>query len=201
MKKLQEVIKPFLSIIFGALLLLCYLNYLSSNGGVLAIGIIALVLAAWYLTAGILKVVLANKLAQPLAKAFDVTNAVFFPAFMFIQFLLLLINGYSGLGPNGWVIILICLVASIGIVILFPVAYFIKNKELNRVTQLFGMVFALALLLNILFDLTGNPVTLGAISVAVTVLYLVFVSMLLYSLGALENKDTPVEEVAETPEE
>ena len=54
MKKITELIKPFMAIIFGVLLLLTYLNLLSSEEGkTLAIGICAVVISAYYFFIGI----------------------------------------------------------------------------------------------------------------------------------------------------
>ena len=51
MKKIKELVKPFIFIIFGALLFLYYFNGLSGEGAGLAISIIAIVLAAYFLAA------------------------------------------------------------------------------------------------------------------------------------------------------
>ena len=61
MKKLQDIIRPFLAIILGALLFLVYLNYLQLQGATLAVGIIAVIFSAFYVALGILNIVLGNK--------------------------------------------------------------------------------------------------------------------------------------------
>ena len=68
MKKVSELIKPYITIIFGALLLLIYLNYLSFKEMALAIGIIAVVIASFSLVGGILFVVMGDKMNDTLKK-------------------------------------------------------------------------------------------------------------------------------------
>ena len=64
MKKISDLVKPYLSIIFGALLLLLYFNLLAVGGVYLAMGIIIFALAAFFLTIGILNVTLGEKLSK-----------------------------------------------------------------------------------------------------------------------------------------
>ena len=54
MNKVIELIKPYLSIVFGFLLFLYYFNYLQYSGILLAIGIIAVFISLYYLVHGIL---------------------------------------------------------------------------------------------------------------------------------------------------
>ena len=49
MNKVIELIKPYLSIVFGFLLFLYYFNYLQYSGILLAIGIIAVFISLYYL--------------------------------------------------------------------------------------------------------------------------------------------------------
>ena len=62
MKRLHEIIRPFLAIILGALLLLMYLNSFQGEGEVLDIGIIAMVVAAFYIGVGVVGLTLNNRL-------------------------------------------------------------------------------------------------------------------------------------------
>ena len=49
MKRLYDTIQPFMAIIFGALLLLVYLNYLDNeNGYFLALGILGVIMASYF---------------------------------------------------------------------------------------------------------------------------------------------------------
>ena len=83
MKKISEIIKPFLSIIFGALLLLIYVNWLSSNdGGTLFLGIFGVILSVYYLTYGIMDIIIGDKLPK---KIFNIFTISLYPIFMFIM--------------------------------------------------------------------------------------------------------------------
>ena len=62
MNKIIELIKPYLSIVFGFLLFLYYFNYLQYSGILLAIGIIAVFISLYYLVHGILNFFLDDKM-------------------------------------------------------------------------------------------------------------------------------------------
>ena len=46
MKKTYELIRPYLSVVFGALFFLCFFNSLQYQGAALATGIIAVIFSA-----------------------------------------------------------------------------------------------------------------------------------------------------------
>ena len=210
MKKIKELLKPFIFIIFGALLLLMFFNYLGGGGAILAIGIVAVVLSAYFLTVGILSVVLGEKLG----KARGVLNLVgvaTFPLLMGVIFLLDLIgkaqDDYTYLGPSGWTIAILSIAAAFAIGIMLFIAYFVKSKGFHRVTFLFGAIFVLALLIDVLIQ-DGFAVALGQIIVLQVVLYGCYVSMLFEVLSSFrENKEPKKveekkeEEPAEEPKE
>ena len=190
MKKIKELLKPFIFIIFGALLFLFFFNYLGVGGAGLAIGIVAIVLAAYFLVVGILSVVLGDKLG----KARGVLNLVgvaTFPLLLGVIFLLNLIGNVQAdvyLGPNGWTIAILSIASAFTLGVLLFIAYFVKSKGFHRVTFLFGSIFVLALLLDILIA-DGFAVTLGNIVVLQVVLYLCYTSMLFEVLSSFrENK-------------
>ena len=182
MKKIYQIIRPFLLIIFGALILLCYLNLLQAEGEALAIGIISIVMAAYYLTVGILGVVLSDKINGQVKKLLDLFSLVLFPLFMFVTTLLAVIQTVDYLGPNGWVISIITMGGSIGMVVTYLMASFSVNSLLRRLAQLFGLIFVLVLLLNILFTFNGAPVDLGDINVPMFAIYFIFANMIIVNL-------------------
>ena len=188
MKKIKELLKPFIFIIFGALLFLMFFNYLGVGGATLAIGIIAVIIAAYFLTVGILSVVLGDKLG----KAKGVLNLVgvaSFPLLMGVIFLIQLIgdakSDYTYLGPSGWTIAILSIAASFALGVLLFIAYFVRNKGFHRVTFLFGAIFVLALLIDVLMA-NGFPVALGNIVVLQVVLYACYVSMLFEVLSSFK---------------
>ena len=207
MKKIKELLKPFIFIIFGALLFLCYFNGLSSKGAGLAISIVAIVLAAYFLAVGILSVVLGDKLGKTKG-LLNLIGVATFPLFFAAIELITLINladidGY--LGPTGWTISILTIAAALGLGGLLFASYFARSKELHRITFLFGAIFVLALLLDILLLVDGTPATIGQVVILQVVLYGAYVSMMFDVLSLLkENKESGDEdeaEVCESPEE
>ena len=202
MKKIKELLKPFIFIIFGALLFLFYFNGLSSKGAGLAISIIAIVLAAYFLTVGILSVVLGDKLGK--AKGIlNLVGVAIFPLFYGVIELITLINladieGY--LGPTGWTISILTIAAAFGLGGLLFVSYFVRSKGLHRVTFLFGAIFVLALLLDVLLLVDGTPATIGQVVILEVVLYGAYVSMLFDVLSSLKENKEP-KKVEEPKEE
>ena len=206
MKKIKELLKPFIFIIFGALLFLFFFNYLGVGGPYLAIGIVAIVLSVYFLVVGILSVVLGEKLGK--AKGIlNLVGVATFPLLMGVIFLLSLIgnakNEYTYLGPNGWTIAILSIAAAFAIGVMLFIAYFVRSKGFHRVTFLFGAIFVLALLLDILIS-EGFAVALGQIVVLQVILYAAYTSMLFDVLSSLKENKEPkkVEEPKEeTPAE
>ena len=187
MKKSAALIKPYVSIIFGTLLFLYYLNWLSLSGTGLAIGIIATVLSVYYLAAGILGVILGEKFGPGLKKGFDIASIVSFPTFFFVLLLILTIDGADSMGPTGWVISILGMIASLAAALIYLLAKLIDNEVLKKLSYLFAAIFVLAMLLNVLFDIAGNPVALGFIDVLAVVIYALFAYMLFLSLPRKEK--------------
>ena len=181
MKKVQELIRPFLVIIFGALLLLCYLNWLAYEGSGLALGIIAVVLAAYYLTYGIIDVVLGSKLSSKVKNVFDVVSVCGYAVFVFVYFLLMTINLSDVMGPTAWVVNIVCMAGSIMLVTFYSLAKFTKEPILERLAYLFSIVLILGLLLNILFNADGSAAQLGTIQIIDVLIFVLYSTMLLRS--------------------
>lgn len=197
MKKLSELIRPFLSIIFGALLLLYYLNWLQYKGADLAVGIIAVILASYYLIIGILGTLI--KMPEKAKNIFDILSISLFATFEFVYFLIEIIDKASTLGPNGWVINIVSLVAALMLATMFALARFSGNGMLGKLTAMFAAMFIGALVLNIVFDSSGDPQILGLMDIVRPAIYACFVSMLLPALGAL-NKTPEQSEPKEVEE-
>lgn len=200
MKKIGDFLKPNILIIFGALLLLYFLNYLSLNGAGLAIGIFAVVLSAYYLVVGILGVLIGNKFSPQLKKIFEVLSVSLFGAFMFTYFLLTTINGaqINGLmGPTAWTMQILSMAAALGLVVVYTIARLVNKDALMRFAYLFSAIFALALLLNILFDISGNSRVLGNVDILLVAIYVIFT---FYLFSTLTNKPESKEEPEEKAE-
>ena len=98
MKKVSDYVKPNILIIFGALLFLYYLNFLSYRGAGLALGIIAIVFSAYYLVIGVALVLMGNKLAPSVEKVLGVVSTSLFIIFMFVYYLLATIDLARAMG-------------------------------------------------------------------------------------------------------
>ena len=200
MKKIGDFLKPNMFIIFGALLLLYFLNYLSLNGASLAIGIFAVILSTYYLVVGILGILIGNKFSPQLKKIFEVLSVSLFGAFMFIYFLLTTINGaqINGLmGPTAWIVQILSMAAALGLAVVYTIARLVNIDALMRFAYLFSAIFALALLLNILFDISGNSRLLGNVDILLVVIYVIFS---FYLFSTLTNKAESKEESQEKAE-
>ena len=203
MKKVTDFLKPNILIIFGALFLLYFLNCLSGNGATLAIGIIAVVLSAYYLSIGILEVLLGNKFSPIMKKIFEIVSVDLFAIFMFVYQLIIVINLADNMGPTGWLIGILSLIAFISLASIYPVAKFVNQPIVLRLAYLFSAIFVLALSLNILFDGIGNSIVLGAVDILLLAIYGIFTFYLFSSLEKGEEAPAKIEKKEEEkqPEE
>ena len=173
MNKVIELIKPYLSIVFGFLLFLYYFNYLQYSGILLAIGIIAVFISLYYLVHGILNFFLNDKIKG----GKDILNLVslsLFPLFIFFHLIVLIVNSSNVFGPTSWVIVIFGLITSLAFPAFAIIAHFVKNKTLSKLSYLFNFLFFLGLLLSIFFNLSGNTIRLGDLDFIYTLIILCF---------------------------
>lgn len=184
MKKLSDIIKPVISIVFGVLLFLVYMNWLQDGaaGGAIAIGVIALVLACFYVASGIIAVLLGEKMPAVLKKVFDIVAISAYAIFVFIYTIIVLTWTSDGMGPTAWFIAIFTLSASIAFAGLYIVAKCVNVKLLTRLALLLGAVFVLALLLDVLFGTDGSPTVLGNIVVITVLIYGLYAFMVFSAL-------------------
>lgn len=206
MKKLSTFIKPYLSLVFGVLLFLVYLNLLSKNanggeGTVLAQGIIGVVVAVYYIFIGVIGSLIADKLNDTAKNVIDVVNMGLFPLFIFIDILLTVIGYYDAILPTGWIISVLSMLVSTAFVALYACTKFAKNDAFAKISSLFGIIFVLVLLLNILFNYRGLAIDLGDINIIMFVTYLAFSYMLFESIKAAPaTTAAPADEEEESKE-
>ena len=198
MKKLIDLIKPFLSIVLGALVILLFLNGLSDGGTDTAKAVFALIVGAYFITIGVIKFVAGNKIDK---KVLDILSAIAIASYAVLFFVVVVCNmadfasedimkQIRGYGTNGWIIALYSVVISAGFAAVYLVAYFVKNEVLNKVSNLLGLLFLLALVLNVLFSIDrGDPVQLGDIVILAVVTHSLFGYIYLASVG--EEKVLP----------
>ena len=183
MKKVTDFLKPNILIILGALLLLVYINLLQGNGAALAIGLVAVIFASYYLLVGILGLVLGNRISGAVKNGLDVVSACLFPILMFVITLIDTINNAQGMGPTAWIIAIIMMISSIALAAIYALSKFANVDMVNRFAYLFAAIFVLALLLDLLFTAGGATRTLGNISVITVVIYFCYCFFLFNSLG------------------
>lgn len=196
MKKVIDLVKPYILIILGALLFLYFMNWLSNEGAGLALGIIAIVLAVYYLAVGVLSIVVGNKFSPMIKTIIDVVAVAFFAVFMFVLFLLSTIEGAkidNYMGPAAWVIAIVSMLGALALAGFYVLYRFMNQPLVARFTFLFSAVFALVLVLNILFNGRGNPIALGDIDIILVAIYGAY---LFYLFNALQE---PAEEAQPEP--
>ena len=195
MKKLTDYLKPNILIIFGALLFIYYLNFLSYGGATLARGIIAVIMSAYYLTVGILFVLIGEKFSPNVQKILSIISVSLFAVFMFVNFLLETINNADIMRPTAWTIKILSMMASLALVVAYIIAKINDNPSIIRVAYLFSLIFVLALLLDLLFYINGASIALGDINVLLAVLYALYSYYLFSCMGKAE--DAPKKEKTE----
>lgn len=193
MKRIQETVVAYISIIFGALLLLTYLNALGGGNGLgIALGVIALVMAVYYIVIGVIDAVAGDRLPAKANKIFGIISIAAYPVLFFAHLLIVMIGNKDFFVPTGWVISILGMVASLGFAIIYVVSKFAGSPTLKKITHLCGVVFALVMLLNVLFDAFGAPNALGQISLIGTITYIAYGFMLYTSLKEKEEAVEPV---------
>ncbi len=179
MKKLCEMFKPFLSIIFGSILFLLYLNYLQSNSGMQLLGATGFILSLYCLVVGIIEVFLGKKMPNSFKKVLNLLNVVLFPFLMFVHYIFVIKGNSNFFGPTAWVIAIFSLVGSVAMIIIYVISFFVQDKILRKLEYLFFGIFALILLLSLAFDVSGAPIRLGDLDIVSIVLYLFYLGILL----------------------
>lgn len=177
----MDLVKPFLALVFGVLLFLYYLNNLKDSGTQLAMGIIGIVVGSYYIASGVLSVILGSKMPAGLKTVFDILNVALFPGFMFVVFLFLVINT-NNMGPTGWVIYISCMAASISLCAVYVISRFAKGDIFMRLVSLFGLIFVLALVCELIFTNEGGSEYLGGIEIVPALAYAFYAVLLFNSL-------------------
>ena len=187
MKKFYEKIKPFFLVILGALILLSYLVCVQGEGATLALGIISIVVAAFYIGYGLVVLFIGSKLPTTLKEILDVVVVSLFPAFVFTELLMTTINLYKVYTPTGWTIAILGMIAALAVIVVYIVATFVKAKILGKLVPIFALTFVLSLLMNVLFDAIGLPMVLGNVTIVYLIIYAVYTAILFSAIGLLEG--------------
>ena len=215
MKKALGFLKSNIMIFIGALLLLLFMNYLALGGTTLAIGIFATLIALYYIAIGVLGIILGDKLNALTRKIFDVVAISLFALFFFMTSIFNLVSMIENstdpqfpqtFGPTAWFVEIVALLTALALAGFYPFARLFKNEGLKKLGYLFAALFALGLLLDILFDFQGFAISLGDVPFVFFALEIIFVIYLFDSFTeakeepkAIPQKDQPKEEKAEEP--
>lgn len=124
--------KPFLSIIFGSILFLLYLNYLQSNSGMQILGVIGFLLSLYYLVVGIIEVFFDKKIPFSFKKVLNLLSVVLFPFLMFVHYIFIIRGNSNYFGPTAWVIAIFSLVGSVAMITIYIISFFVQNKTLRK---------------------------------------------------------------------
>ena len=205
MKKLSEMVRPFLSIIFGALLFLSFFNYLQFQGAALAVGIIATVLTAYYVCVGIVNIFV--KLEEKTKGLLDMCSIALYLVFLFVVYLLAIIGEakageWGTWGPLGWTLNIIYMSVSLVLALLFVGARLTGNGALGKFTSLFATIFVGSLVLQLAIAADGTQTAFGDIVILDLVMKACFAYMLFLGLGGLNKTPEQKQETEqeETPE-
>ena len=171
MKKLSELFKSSVLIILGGLLLLANLNNLTATGAYLALGIIAVIISSYYIVMGILDIFIGDKMSNGVAKIFSTISISSFAGLFFANILCKVIDGYQTMGPTAWVVDLVGMIASIAFMVVYIIAACVPNKALARLCGVFAAIFALGLVLDLLFLANGNAAQIDNISLVTLIIY------------------------------
>lgn len=91
--------------------------------------------------------------------------------------------------PTAWIISIFSIITTLIMIFIYIVAFYLKNKYLDKLNILFSSLFILVLLLDLLFDTLGDPINLGNINIVGFIIYFSYSSMLLESIIECNNKE------------
>ena len=210
MKKAFCFLKSNILLIIGALLFLLFLNYLVVGGATLAIGIIGILTAAYYITIGLLGIFIGDKLNALTRKIFEIVAVCLFAFLMFMTSIVSLVSMIqrstdpqfpTTFGPTGWFVEIFALLTSLALLGFYPFVRLFKAPALKKLGYLFAALFALGLLLNMLFDAQGFAINLGNIPFVYLALDLLFLFYLFETLGEAKEEPKAVEQKAPAKKE
>ena len=210
MKKAFSFLKSNILLFIGALLFLLFLNYLVAGGATLAVGIIGILTAAYYITIGLLGIFIGDKLNALTRKIFEIVAVCLFAFLMFMTSIVSLVTMIqrttdpqfpATYGPTGWFVEIFALLTSLALLGFYPFARLFKAPALKKLGYLFAALFALGLLLNMLFDVQGFAINLGNIPFVYLALDLLFLFYLFETLGEAKEEPKAIEQKKPAKEE
>lgn len=210
MKKALGIIKSNVLIFVGVLLFLSFFNYVAMGNALLALGIIAIIAAIYYIIIGVLSLFIGDKFSALMRKVFEIIAVCLFALLLFVGNVISLVNMIQASTdpnfpvtflPNGWLILIIALLTSLALLGFYPVARLVKNNTMNKLGLIFACTFVLGALLNVVFDAQGTAITLGDIPFVYVTLLFAFSFYLFETLGEAKEEPKAVEQKAPAKKE
>ena len=195
MNKIKDLIKPYLCIIFGALFLLLYSDFLDANGAFFAIGIVAAVLAVCYILIGVINVVCFDKVKDSNKNILKLCEYTMYPLFVFVSGLISLIEAGSMMQTRAIIIDIVGMAAAVILIIFHFVDKLGKKDVSPRYAYLINLVFMIAICTSLVFNYSNMEILKFTIGFVLDVLFVVLFAMILFDRGvAKEEKAKPAAE-------
>lgn len=180
MKKVLDLVKQFVAIVFGALIILCYLNDLSVGGTATVRAVFAFLVGSYFILIGLLGMLCKEQIGEKALKIMNGAGMAAYASLFFLIVMLDVIDLNAGYGVNGWVIADFALTVSIAFAVLYIIVLFVNNRVVIRLANLFGMLFLLAIVLyGIVFTPIGNRNTLANIALITLIIRVTYASIYL----------------------
>lgn len=187
MKKLTDYLKTNILVILGAFLFIQYLDFLSYEGLYLALGIIAVVLATYYIVVSIFTTIKGSNCSEQTLNLCEMLSVSLFAFFMFFYFLFTTIKMAQMMEITDWIINILSMIVSLVLAISYVAYKLARKSNIIRFVSFFALMFVLALLLDVIFKAGG---ILGNIDIFLAAIYL---SYSFYLFGFFEKKDVTSE--------
>ena len=205
MKQVCKFFSPIISIVVGAVLVLCSIVCFYTAAEVLAFGIIACIFGLTYIGIGTFEIFVPNNKNEMLNKVFDILKVVLIPLLLTFEGIISFINFYNLMIATGWIIELVALISFFGLSVVFIVSKFVNVSALNKVVALLSILSILSIILSFVFVTSGGENIIGDISIArltIAVFYctLLIKTVFLKSVSDCKINDNNQEATEETEE-
>ena len=166
MKQVCKFFSPIISIVVGAVLVLCSIVCFYTAAEVLAFGIIACIFGLTYIGIGTFEIFVQNNKNEMLNKIFDILKVVLIPLLLTFEGIISFINFYNLMIATGWIIELVALISFFGLTVVYIVSKFVNVSALNKVVALLSILSILSIILSFVFVTSGGENIIGDISIA-----------------------------------
>ena len=166
MKQVCKFFSPIISIVVGAVLVLCSIVCFYTAAEVLAFGIIACIFGLTYIGIGTFEIFVPYNKNEMLNKVFDILKVVLIPLLLTFEGIISFINFYNLMIATGWIIELVALISFFGLSVVYIVSKFVNVSALNKVVALLSILSILSIILSFVFVTSGGENIIGDISIA-----------------------------------